>query len=727
MMVMLLLKATLLWSGLLVGVRLLRAAHPADRHRLWTIGFAAVLALPILGTFVPALDIPVNVSWTSLERSTPPGVTAAPLVVTGVTTQSSDVSTATIRRNIGDQMAPGSTGARRFEWPSLQGMAIAVWLVGGLVAALVLVMSLIRVQRLKRAAHELRDSAWQDALQATATRLGVPRGIRLLLHDRVRIPMAGGLWHPVIYLPSEASEWSAERRDVVLAHEIAHLARRDPLRVITARLAAALYWFHPLAWIAVRQSGVDLEEACDAAVLALGTRPSAYARLLLEFADTIHAPAPLAALPIVQRSILEKRLMAILREERHTLSPARLFLPALVSVIATVSIAAAQPVGRTPAPAAPVAFQSVASLPAAAVSPRRTAAAAVVETPRAAIARPASLRSAADPECWVPDTGGSFSGTITSSGFDVTEEVGTRDGDRVIEETLAGTRLCMIAQGVGSSSRDERPSDWLAHSDRIVMESRKDGHVARLTLDGQPGAQHVTWTVNGSQRTFDAGAQQWRDRMLTVLDSIWQLSTVRGEVSTLRGRISTVYGQESTLRGRISTLRGEVSTMRGQQSTIRGEESSLQGEISSIRGHLSSLRGKISSEQGAISSLESDSRLDRATLDARVSQHNDEIARIQREIRDYDEGGKIAAVEQRLKDLDVDGKVAAIDAQIRAFDVDGKTSAVEQQIKDLDVEGKVAAIQRQIDALDADRRAREFERQRDAALGQLQATLDHIR
>lgn len=725
MMLMWVLKATLLWSVLLLGIRLLRAAHPADRHRLWTIGFGAVLVLPILIVLLPALDVPVRSSWAPSGGPTAAATVASPSAVRAMTTVPSHLATATIPGQIPATTAPTGTHWR-VERRSVEALAVAIWVLGGLMAALVLGRSLLHVDRLKREAHEVVDPAWQAALRATAARLGAKRAIRLLVHNQVRVPMAGGLWRQVIFLPDGAAEWSAQRRDVVLAHEIAHLARRDPLRRIATRLAVALYWFHPLAWIAARQSGLDLEEACDAAVLALGTRPSVYASLLLEFADAIHAPAPVAALPIVQRSILEKRLMAILRDERHAFTRMRLLGPVLLSVAVTVPIAAAQPVGPTRVVASPIATTTPLGPVAAVVPP--VASAPVVRMSSVAVAREASTTVAAAPECWSDrDTGESFSGTISSHGSEVTEEIGTRDGERIIEETLDGTRLCMIADGVGPSSKDERPSEWLGHSDRIVMESRKDGRVDQLTLDGPGGAQHVSWTVNGAQRTFDADAQHWRDRMIAVLDSVWQLSSLRGEVSTLRGDISTVYGQESTLRGTISTLRGEVSTMRGQQSTVRGQESALEGEISSIQGHLSSLRGEISSEQGAISSLESDGSLDRTSLDARVSQHNDHIARIQQEIREYDEAGKVAAVEQRIKDLDADGKVAAIDGQIRSFDLAGKTAALEQQIKDLDVDGKVAGIQRQITGLDADRRGREIEDQREAALKQLDAALDRIR
>jgi len=59
--------------------------------------------------------------------------------------------------------------------------------------------------------------------------------------------------------------------------------------------------------------------------------------------------------------------------------------------------------------------------------------------------------------------------------------------------------------------------------------------------------QQVTWRVNGAERPFDGGAQDWRAAMLAVLDTTWELSSLRGEVSTLRGNISTLRGDESTL------------------------------------------------------------------------------------------------------------------------------------------------------------------------------------
>ena len=70
----------------------------------------------------------------------------------------------------------------------------------------------------------------------------------------------------------------------MLTHEMIHVRRRDVLRQLMVRAVLALYWFHPLSWVAARLAAIASEEACDEEVLALGTRPSQYATHLLSLA-----------------------------------------------------------------------------------------------------------------------------------------------------------------------------------------------------------------------------------------------------------------------------------------------------------------------------------------------------------------------------------------------------------------------------------------------------------
>jgi beta-lactamase regulating signal transducer with metallopeptidase domain len=748
MSALLLVKASLLLSATLLAVFLLRRAPAVIRHRLWTMAFAALLALPLLPFALPAVDVPLP-GWAAL---TPPSsVIATSAAIERRATEAparptplADVAPASSMADAADavhpsQAAPSGTeaasAARRTPTEWAFTLLLAAWFAGASVAAGRLAVSLLRVHRLSRSADEIHDPAWRDAADRLAARLGLSRPIRLLASADVGTPMAAGVLSPTIFLPASASAWSAECRDIVLAHEIAHLAVRDPLRHLTARLALSCYWFHPLAWVAARQGTLAREQACDEAVLALGTRPSTYAQVLLDLAGSLRSPVRAGgALPMVERSLLETRLMAILSDS-HPAVARRAVLPVLGMALLTCAVGAARP-GAPRSQGADAGNSASASMAAptapapvaAAVPPvAATASASPIAATRPE-ARPAAVTTAStlvqtngrESACGWDWDGPGFneSVSIRSGGRETSrEQIGSRGGDRVIQKTFGDLRLCMVGEAIGDRDRSVKPSQWLGSARRVIIESRRGNAVQRLEVVRRAEGPQTSWQVGGVERPLDKAAELWRERILTALDTTWELSSLRGQVSSLRGQISSV--------------RGEVSSMRGRASSVRGEESSLRGRISSIRGHVSSLRGAISSERGAISSLNAAASIDdqviRERVSARVGRHNDEIARIEREIRDYGADARIAAVEQEIKALDAAAKVAAIEAQIRAFDVDGKIAAVERRIAELDVNGKVSAIERQIEALDADRRGRQLEERRDGEIKEVERAIDGLR
>jgi TonB family protein len=126
------------------------------------------------------------------------------------------------------------------------------------------------------------------------------------------MPMAAGIWKPAVFLPGDAAEWPEERRRAVLAHELAHVRRADAATQFIARIAVALYWWNPLAWMAWREFLKERERAADDLVLASGLTASNYASHLLEIARRRAAPAPSMSLAMARTSQLEGRLLAIL-------------------------------------------------------------------------------------------------------------------------------------------------------------------------------------------------------------------------------------------------------------------------------------------------------------------------------------------------------------------------------------------------------------------------------
>jgi hypothetical protein len=106
-----------------------------------------------------------------------------------------------------------------------------------------------------------------------------------------------------------------------------------------ARLACALYWFHPLAWLAVWRMRVERELACDDWVLRSGESSTRYARWLLDVAASFssahrYQAAAAAGVAMACRHVMERRISAIL-------NPARLCSPLSRRVGAALTLLAA--------------------------------------------------------------------------------------------------------------------------------------------------------------------------------------------------------------------------------------------------------------------------------------------------------------------------------------------------------------------------------------------------
>lgn len=104
------------------------------------------------------------------------------------------------------------------------------------------------------------------------------------------MPRVEGVFRPRVVLPSGMGDSAAR---IAIAHEEAHIRRRDPLWSLVADLCCSALWFSPATWLCARGMRMEAEAACDAEALArTGAKPSAYAHLLLSFAG----PAPHNAL-----------------------------------------------------------------------------------------------------------------------------------------------------------------------------------------------------------------------------------------------------------------------------------------------------------------------------------------------------------------------------------------------------------------------------------------------
>ena len=118
-----------------------------------------------------------------------------------------------------------------------------LWILGAAVMVIWAVISWYRVRR------QVRESICVDGVY---------------LCDRIASPFIFGLVRPKIYLPSDLSEYS---RTHVIAHERAHLRRRDHWWKPLGFCLLTVNWFNPAMWLAYILLCRDIEMACDEKVV----------------------------------------------------------------------------------------------------------------------------------------------------------------------------------------------------------------------------------------------------------------------------------------------------------------------------------------------------------------------------------------------------------------------------------------------------------------------------
>lgn len=221
-------------------------------------------------------------------------------------------------------VAPGETGAAAGPavapgWQVAAGwIVVLVWTAGAGFVLLRILWGALGLRRVRRRADELADPEWRRRARTISRRMGGPERPPIRVSPEVSAPLTCGLLRPVLVLPQEAlDEWSAERTEAVLVHELGHVVRRDVATHVLGRLACAFYWFHPLVWRAADRAATSREQACDDAVLRAGATASAYARHLVEIARGAE-PRTLpseAAVSVARRRDLEGRVLSVLERE----------------------------------------------------------------------------------------------------------------------------------------------------------------------------------------------------------------------------------------------------------------------------------------------------------------------------------------------------------------------------------------------------------------------------
>jgi beta-lactamase regulating signal transducer with metallopeptidase domain len=256
------------WQGLAIAVvlvlvvELLGIRRPQTRYACSLAALVLMLICPVATFWLLGVTNEPAVGWTS-----------GPSFL--IRTERAD----------GPEVHPTIDAAAAVAWlEAVQPYLLAAWLVGVAIFAGRLSACAIGVLRLRRKLIPLPLD-----LAANVERLGRRLAIDALpvvfLSRRVSEAMAVGVLRPLVLIPASwATEMPLEMLEAVIAHELAHLRRRDLLFNLLQRIAEAVLFYHPAVWWLSRRLRQERELCADALAVAATGRRLEYAEALEQVA-----------------------------------------------------------------------------------------------------------------------------------------------------------------------------------------------------------------------------------------------------------------------------------------------------------------------------------------------------------------------------------------------------------------------------------------------------------
>ena len=346
--------------------------------------------------------------------------------------------------------------ARILPWLLAAWLAYAVW------CGLRLLLAARALRRLQRDALELEASEWQDDAAQMARAFAVPVP-SLRISTEIGSPMAtlSGL----ILLPVWALPLPREQRRAMLAHELSHLLRGDPLWRLGLALWRGLLWPLPLSALALQRLDALAELECDAAaarVLGDG-RPLAEClahcleqRLNPQFpAFAVAMAAPRS--PLLQRA---ERLLEGAPMSAFPISLGNRLLPLAAVIVAALAVPAF-----------------------------------VLSTSMAADSVRISRSDSQNTDC---DTA---NGSCTSAH--------THNGNTRISISSSGRKLEFESTGQVSFNETETAIESLSAGAKVSFEETVGGVTRKVEYVGADGGVSSRYWRDGKEQAFDTDAKAW--------------------------------------------------------------------------------------------------------------------------------------------------------------------------------------------------------------------------
>jgi TonB family protein len=299
--------------------RMARRMGPRAEHRVWV---SALLLEAILPACSLRLDGLLHAAWTLWHRG--PGAAGG---MVGVTMGAGAVS---------------GTGVLRLPGRALMGIAIAYGC-GLVYFAARLAWGLWRTEAMRRQAKPVTLTGAMGLQWDRYRRMFGVETAEVALSSHTAGPVTVGIRRGVMLVPPGFLESVAEDDlTAVMAHELAHMRRRDFAKNIVYGFVTLTVAYHPVAWLTRARVAATREMVCDAMAAEAVAGREQYAHSLLRLASLLAKGTPkrtLHAIGIFDANIFERRVMK-LTEKRVEMKGVRRIVVAVACVMLGVGTCA---------------------------------------------------------------------------------------------------------------------------------------------------------------------------------------------------------------------------------------------------------------------------------------------------------------------------------------------------------------------------------------------------
>lgn len=270
----------------------------SSRHFLMAMTIASMVLIPLFSKWIPAIDIIIDADQPVLLEALRNNSILTPTMGVGL------------------------------NHPEASSHYAILFLLAYILVCMVLVLRVVlgnlKMLLLLKLSLPLTQSYWGNALRQHSRALGIKRKITIVHSPLIRSPSTWGALRPIIFIPSNATQWPDHLITSTLLHELAHIKRFDWLVQQLAKCVCAVYWINPFCWRAFQSLSSNAETACDDAAIVAGLHKTRYANDLLHVAEHVqqHISYHYAALNMAaenQAGQLSDRVLTILNPmARHT-------------------------------------------------------------------------------------------------------------------------------------------------------------------------------------------------------------------------------------------------------------------------------------------------------------------------------------------------------------------------------------------------------------------------